>query len=92
MECDKEKLTKQIKDEIDMYIDDKISSILARKLGMLMDFPLTVHQVAALTGRKEATVYKMCQREVIPYTKVGKSVYVNLRHLSSVLYSGIATK
>ncbi len=92
MEHDKERLTKQIKDEINKYIDDKVSSILARKLGMLLDFPLTVHQVAALTGRKEAAVYKMCQREIIPYTKVGKSVYVNLRHLSSVLYSDIQSQ
>ena len=79
-------IANHIKADMEEYIEDKITSVLARQLGKMLDFPLTVHQVAALTGRKEKAIYKMCEREILPYTKVGKSVYKNLRHLNSVLY------
>lgn len=67
------------------YIEDRIVNILSDKLAMILDFPLSIHQVATLTGRKEKTIYKMCERGHLTYTKKKKSIFINLRDLGGVL-------
>ena len=68
------------------YLEDKILEILSRHLGKILNFPLSVKQVAELTGKTEHNIYKMCERGILPHTKVGRSTFINLRHLSGVLY------
>jgi len=62
-----------------------VSEIVHEEIGELLDFPLTVHQVAKLTCRSEVNIYKMCQRGKIPYTKVGTQIHINLRDINSSL-------
>lgn len=62
-----------------------VCEIVHEEIGELLDFPLTIHQVAKLTNRTEENVYKMCQRGKIPYTKVGSQIHVNLRDINSSL-------
>ena len=83
-------LKMQIKDEVIEEMDDIIAERLnkligpavAESLGSIMDFPLTVKQMAALTGRTEANIYKMCQRGQIPYTKAGTQIHINLKDVN----------
>lgn len=62
-----------------------VSEIVHEEIGELLDFPLTVHQVAKLTNRSEENIYKMCQRGKIPFTKIGTQIHVNLRDINSSL-------
>ncbi len=62
-----------------------ICEIVHAEIGELLDFPLTVHQVAKLTNRSEENIYKMCQRGKIPYSKVGSQIHINLRDINSSL-------
>ena len=62
-----------------------ICEIVHEEIGELLDFPLTVHQVAKLTNRTEENIYKMCQRGKIPFTKVGSQIHINLRDINSSL-------
>lgn len=86
-------LKMQIKDEIIEEMDDIISERLkdlvgpavADTLGNILDFPLTVRQMASLTGRTEANIYKMCQRNQIPYTKIGSQIHINLKDVNNQL-------
>lgn len=86
-------LKEQVKDEVVEELEDMISEKLkeligpavAESLGSILDFPLTVKQMASLTGRTETNIYKMCQRKQIPYTKVGSQIHINLRDVNDQL-------
>ena len=75
----------EIKLSIENHLKDLITKEVSRKIAMIHDFPLTVHQVATLTGRSEGNIYKMLQRERIPYTKTKNQVHISLKDLNSVL-------
>ena len=83
-------LKMQIKDEVIEEMDDIIAERLrslvgpavAESLGSILDFPLTVKQLAKLTGRTESNIYKMCQRGQIPYTKAGTQIHINLKDVN----------
>ena len=62
-----------------------IAEIVHQEVGELLDFPLTVHQVAKLTNRTEDNIYKMCQRGKISYTRIGSQVHISLRDINSSL-------
>ena len=78
-------------DELSELIEDKIKETVgpavAHRLGEILDFPLTVRQTARLTGRSVETVYKMCQRNQLPHTKVGSHIHINLKDISKQLLS-----
>lgn len=81
----KEQLLPLWKEEIINELDDRQTRKIKEALEVLYDYPLTVHQVSALTGRSEQSIYKMCQRGAIPFTKYGKQVHINIRDICSVL-------
>lgn len=89
-EIERRILKMQIKDEVIDEMEDIIAESLkkligpavAESLGSILDFPLTVKQMASLTGRTEANIYKMCQRKQIPFTKVGSQIHINLKDVS----------
>ena len=93
MEYDRQILKSQIKeelrDEMRKLIIDKlrelVGPVVSESIGNLLDFPLTVKQMARLTGRTEQNIYKMCQRDQIPYTKAGKQIHINLRDVNDQL-------
>ncbi len=66
-------------------LDDKIKGSVSNYVGSMLEFPLTIKQTAKLTGRTEQCIYKMCQRGVIPYTKIGGQVHINMKDISSAL-------
>ena len=66
-------------------LDDKIKGSVSDYVGSMLEFPLTIRQTAKLTGRTEQCIYKMCQRGVIPYTKIGGQVHINMKDISSAL-------
>ena len=72
-------------------INDKIKGSVSDYIGAMLDFPLTIRQAARLMGHSESNVYKMCQRGIIPYTKKGGKVHVNIKDISSALILGEET-
>ena len=82
----KMQIKEEVIEEMDDIIAEKVQSILgqavAQKLGTILDFPLTVSQLAALTGRSKANIYKMCQRKQIPFTKSGTQIHINLKDVN----------
>ena len=72
-------------------INDKIKGSVSDYIGTMLDFPLTIRQAARLMGRSEPNIYKMCQRGVIPYTKKGGQIHVNMKDISSALILGEET-
>ena len=78
----KEELMEELDDIILEKLKEVIGPIVAEKLGSLFNFPLTIKQVAALTGRTENNIYKMCQRHQIPYTKSRGQVHINLKDIN----------
>ena len=74
-----------LKQDLEKRLSDIIKGSVADCVGSIFEFPLTVRQVAKLTGRTEDNVYKMCQRGVIPYTKVGSQIHINLKEIKSAL-------
>lgn len=70
-----------LKSDLEAFVIEEV----AKQVGLLLDFPLTIRQVATLTGRKEDNIYKMCQRNKIPYTKNGAQIHINLRDINSSL-------
>lgn len=82
----KEELIEEWKDEVKDVVKDSLDKlvgpIVAEKLGNLFDFPLTVNQLATLSGRKKNTIYKMCERNQIPYTRVGKFIHINIKDVN----------
>ncbi len=81
----KEEVVEEIEDIITEKLKVLIGPAVAESLGSILDFPLTVKQMASLTGRTEANIYKMCQRNQIPYTKVGSQIHINLRDVNDQL-------
>jgi len=92
-ELERKILKLQLKDEMleemDCIIAERLKGLVgpavAETLGSILDFPLTVKQMASLTGRTEACIYKLCQRNQIPYTKVGSKIYINLKDVNNQL-------
>lgn len=84
-------IKEELKDELGDIVYDKLQELIgpavAEHLGNYLDFPLTVRQMAKLTGRTEANIYKMCQRDQIPYTKVGTQIHINLKDVNAQLLS-----
>ena len=72
-------------------LDDKIKGSVSNYVGSMLEFPLTIKQTAKLTGRSEQCIYKMCQRGIIPYTKRGGQVHINMKDISSALILGEGT-
>ena len=85
----KMQIKEEMIDEMDDIIAEKLKNLVgpavAETLGSILDFPLTVKQLASLTGRTEANIYKMCQRKQIPYTKVGSQIHINLKDVNNQL-------
>ena len=89
-EIERRLLKQQIKEELLEDLDDIIlekmqviiGPVVAEKLGILFNFPLTIKQVASITGRTENNIYKMCQRNQIPFTKTGGQIHINLKDIN----------
>lgn len=81
----KDEMTEELKEMISDRLQELIGPAVAEHLGSILDFPLTVKQLASLTGRTEANIYKMCQRKQIPYTKVGSQIHINLKDVNNQL-------
>lgn len=81
----KEELYNELRNSLMFEINDAIIRRISEKMGMILDFPLTVKQVANLTGRTEHNIYKMCERGKIPFVKNGATIHINLRDLNSAL-------
>lgn len=81
----KDEMTEELGDIISEKLKEMIGPAVAHELGSILDFPLTVKQLASLTGRKESNIYKMCQRGQIPYTKVGSQIHINLKDVNNQL-------
>lgn len=75
----------QLQEYVDKTLMDLTMAEITKRMGAIFNFPLTVRQVAHLTGRTEQNIYKMMQRERIPYTKVGNQVHINLRDINNIL-------
>lgn len=82
-------LKEEMKNELGEIIAEKLEELIgpavADWLGNILDFPLTVKQLAKMTGRTESNIYKMCQRAQIPFTKSGKHIHINLRDVNDQL-------
>lgn len=85
----KMQIKEEVIDEMEDIISEKMKGLIrpavAEELGSILDFPLTVRQMASLTGRTEANIYKMCQRKQIPYTKSGNQIHINLKDVNNQL-------
>ena len=85
----KDEVVEEVVEEMDGLITERLKELIgpavAEQLGSILDFPLTVKQLASLTGRTEANIYKMCQRKQIPYTKVGSQIHINLKDVNNQL-------
>ena len=54
----KDEMTEELKEMISDRLQELIGPAVAEHLGSILDFPLTVKQLASLTGRTEANIYK----------------------------------
>lgn len=84
----KKELFAELERDITLNIEKLVNGYVYKAIGTLLDFPLTVQQVAVLFGKNPKAVYKMCDRKQIPFTKVGTKVYINLRDINSELILG----
>ena len=66
-------------------IDGKIAVIAAEVVASTLDAPLSIKQVAKITGRSEQCIYKFCQKGIISFEKVSGRVSVNLRSVNENL-------
>ena len=64
-------------------IRQEIVKAISKMLGQMINLPLSVKQVACITGKSEQSIYKMCQRDQIRYTKLGNLIYINLKDLNN---------
>lgn len=93
MALEKKILKLQIKNEMVQELDSIIykrikvlvGPFVAESIGAILNFPLNVKQIASLSGKTEASIYKMCQRGQIPHTKVGTRIYINLKDVNNQL-------
>lgn len=81
----RDRICAKMQESLTGFLRPVVCEIVHEEIGELLDFPLTVHQVAKLTSRSEENIYKMCQRGKIPYTKVGSQIHVSLRDINSSL-------
>lgn len=83
----KQELKEYLSHEVAQAVIEKMEELLPiaveRKVNSILDMPLTVRQVSHLTGHTEQSIYKMCQRDQIPYTKMGSCIHINLRDINS---------
>lgn len=79
------KLKAAILKDITQNLDVMVEDIVYRIFGKLHDLPLTVPQVANLLGKAPKTVYKMCDRKQIPFSKVGNKVFINIKDINKKL-------
>lgn len=77
----------KITDEKLVQMKPRIIAAVESDLGYVLSLPLSVKQVALLTGRTEACIYKMCQRGKLPYVKNGDVVNIYLRDINNMLLS-----
>ena len=78
-------IREEVKKDLNKELPCIIKSMSFKIIGTLLNFPLTVKQVSILTNRKIKTVYKMCDRKQIPFSKVGKTIYINIRDINREL-------
>ena len=78
-------IVNDMKEEVMNELSSSIKGLIRDYIGSILDFPLTVRQAAHLTGRTEDNIYKMCQRGIIPFTKVGAQIHINIRDINSAL-------
>lgn len=87
----KEEFKDIIQIEINKAVDDRIDKVLPmaiqKGITSMINFPLSVRQVAELTGHTEACIYKRIQRGQMPYSKVGGIVYININDVNDMLLS-----
>ena len=81
----KEEVIEEVEGIISEKVKELIGPAVADTLGTILDFPLTVKQLASMTGRTQANIYKMCQRGQIPYTKVGTQIHINIKAVNDQL-------
>lgn len=81
----KEEVIEEVEGIISEKVKEMIGPAVADTLGTILDFPLTVKQLASMTGRTQANIYKMCQRGQIPYTKVGTQIHINIKDVNDQL-------
>ena len=81
----KEEVIEEVEGIISEKVKELIGPAVADTLGTILDFPLTVKQLASMTGRTQANIYKMCQRGQIPYTKVGTQIHINIKDVNDQL-------
>lgn len=85
----KMQVKEEVIEEVEVIISEKVKELIgpavADTLGTILDFPLTVKQLASMTGRTQANIYKMCQRGQIPYTKVGTQIHINIKDVNDQL-------
>lgn len=91
-EASKQQMAEFIDNRIARMTEEKMKMILPQavatiesKISHVLNLPLSVKQVALLTGRSEASIYKMCQRKQIPYIKNGGVVHIYLRDVNDML-------
>jgi excisionase family DNA binding protein len=75
----------KMKEDMTNYIHREIDIAVAKKYEQMVNYPLSVKEVARMIGKSEQAVYKMIQRDQLPYTKVGKMVFISLRDLQKPL-------
>lgn len=95
-----EQLTEATKQQLAVFIDKRVARITDEKLKLLMpqvvatietkishilNLPLSVRQVSLLTGRTEASIYKMCQRKRLPYIKDRGVIHIYLHDVNDML-------
>lgn len=78
------KVSKAADEKMKLLMPQAIATIEA-KISHVLNLPLSVKQVALLTGRTEASIYKMCQRKQIPFVKNGGVVHIYLRDVNDML-------
>ena len=87
----KKELTAFINESVSATVQAKLESIVnmavENKVNSILDLPLSVKQVALITGRSAQSIYKMCQREQIPYKKNGGVIHLSLRVINEILLS-----
>lgn len=81
----KEEVIEEVEGIISEKVKELVGPAVADTLGTILDFPLTVKQLASMTGRTQANIYKMCQRGQIPYTKVGTQIHINIKDVNDQL-------
>lgn len=78
----KDEIMKEFIEIIQGQVEEVVVYKVVGKISEILDFPLSVRQFAILAGKSESCVYKMCQREQIPYTKKHGKIYINIKDVN----------